>query len=96
MPVFQATVANAATGKVPAPADRFDGFDRANASLREPVKRVPTRPTRLNQRQFFDAKVFRLTLELHRTGVERVAMDMLYSLQIARSTQLSIFGGNGN
>ena len=65
MPVFQARVADAPAGQVPAPADRLDGFDRSQAALREPVEHVATRSARRNQGQLLDSKVFRLALELH-------------------------------
>ena len=67
MPVFKSTVTDPAAGEVPAPADRFNGFDRTDISLGQAVKRVTTGPGRRNQRQLLDTEIFGLAFKLHLT-----------------------------
>ena len=44
VPVFETAVADPAAGQIPAPADRFNGFDRADIPLGQPVKRIRPAP----------------------------------------------------
>ena len=66
--VLETAVLESLTGEIPAPADRLDGFERAEGPLREPVERVAAAVAGGDGRQFLDLEIFGKAFELHRDG----------------------------